>query len=100
MLVVTVFFEMRPENVAEFKQAIFQNAAASLSGEAGRRQFDVCFSGDNRQCFLYEIYVDQAAFDAHLATAHFREFNRRTQQMVTDKVFNRYELVPNPFAQS
>ena len=35
--------------------------------------------------FLYEVYDDRAAFDAHLATSHFLEFNVLTAPWLADK---------------
>lgn len=32
--------------------------------------------------FLYELYDDRAAFDAHLASTHFKAFASTTQAMI------------------
>jgi len=43
------------------------------------RQFDVCVSASHSNgVFLYEVYDSKAAFDAHLASAHFRQFTEST----------------------
>jgi quinol monooxygenase YgiN len=47
------------------------NATATREREPGCRQFDVCTSADDGLVFLYEVYDDRAAFDAHLAAPHF-----------------------------
>jgi hypothetical protein len=37
------------------------------------------------QCFLYELYTDEAAFDFHRRTKHFAEFNSVAQETTTGK---------------
>lgn len=92
MFVVTVQFEIVAEQAPAFRQAILKNAAQSLR-EPGCRRFDVCFSEDGQRCFLYELYTDRAAFDAHLATPHFLEFNRVSKGLVSQKKLDTYTLV-------
>ena len=99
MYVVTVLFEMKLEHAAGFRAAIMRNAAASLHEEPGCHRFDVCFSEDGARCFLYELYDDRAAFDAHTQTAHFKEFDRTTTEMIVNKKLETYLLMPNPHAE-
>jgi quinol monooxygenase YgiN len=40
---------------------------------------------------LYEVYTDKTAFDAHLASAHFRDFNDAVQEWVGDKQLSTFE---------
>jgi autoinducer 2-degrading protein len=76
MFVVIVFFEAKAAHVAEFRDAILINAKASVDDEPGCRQFDVAQDpNDPAQFFLYEIYDDEAAFKAHIETAHFKHFD-------------------------
>jgi quinol monooxygenase YgiN len=42
-------------------------------------------SADKASVFLYEVYDDRAAFDAHLATAHFKRFDAAVAPMVASK---------------
>ena len=35
--------------------------------------------------FLYELYDDRAAFDAHLATPHFKAFAAATDAMIATR---------------
>ena len=86
MFVVVVFFEAKPEHVSDFKTAILENAAASVRDEAGCRQFDVARDANKpEQFFLYEIYDDEAAFEAHIETAHFKSFDAASAPWVADK---------------
>ena len=86
MFVVTVEFKVRPEFVAQFLPEMIANARATASTEPGCRQFDVCTDPqDQTRVFLYELYDDRAAFDAHLATPHFKEFDRKTGAWLVSK---------------
>ena len=82
--VVTVVFRSKPQHRDAFRNAMIENATASRTREPGCRQFDVCELPDGT-IFLYEVYDDEAAFKAHLATDHFKRFNARTAPWVADK---------------
>ena len=88
--VIAVVFVPKPAHRAEFRSAIIENATASRTLEPGCRQFDVCESVDGSEIFLYEIYDDEAAFQAHLATDHYKRFNARTTPWVADKRIVKY----------
>ena len=90
--VVTVVFRARPEHRDDFRKAMIENATASRTREPGCRQFDVCESPDGT-IFLYEIYDDEAAFKAHLATEHFRRFNSTTTPWVAEKLVTIHQRV-------
>jgi quinol monooxygenase YgiN len=91
--VVTVVFAAKPEHRGEFREAMLANAQASRAREPGCRRFDVCESADGAQIFLYEIYDDEAAFKAHLATDHYLRFSERTTPWVAEKRVVTYNLL-------
>ena len=92
MYVITVLFSIKPEHSSEFLQAMVANARTSVADEPGCRQFDVCVSDRNsNDVFLYEVYDSNAAFDAHLASAHFRQFSESTAASVTGKDIQAFE---------
>ena len=98
MYVVTVAFEIRPEAAAAFLPLMLENARASLAEEPGCLRFDVCRdeAPDDTppvRIFLYEIYRDRDAFDAHLASAHFQSFDTATRSMVASKQFASWQLL-------
>lgn len=93
--VVTVIFAAKPEFRGEFRAAMVANAQASRAREPGCRRFDVCESADGAQIFLYEIYDDEAAFKAHLATDHYLRFSERATPWVAEKRVVTYNLL-NP----
>src|SRR3546814_7279277 len=83
--VLLVEFRIRPAFINEFESAILHNAAMSLT-EAGCRRFDVCRDPqDSALFFLYEIYDDQAAIDAHMQSPHYLTFNSSSQDWVEQK---------------
>lgn len=92
--VVVVFFEAKAAHVADFKQAIMINAKASVDDEPGCRQFDVAQPpDDDASFFLYEIYDDEDAFKAHVATPHFKLFDELSAPWVKDKKVLTYGLI-------
>ena len=77
MFAVTVLLEVDDRHLPEFMDAMKKQARNSLEREKGCRQFDICIDPyAPRRVFLYEIYNDLTAFDAHLKTDHFLEFDR------------------------
>jgi quinol monooxygenase YgiN len=82
--VVYVEFETAPADFARFKEMIAANAQASVRDEPGCRQFDVLLPRDApNRVVLYEVYDDEAAFEAHLASAHFKDFAARSAPLLT-----------------
>jgi quinol monooxygenase YgiN len=76
-----------------FMRLMATNAATSLQDEPGCRQFDVCVDvSDPSHVLLYEIYDDDAAFTAHLASPHYRSFDAETRALIVRKVVQRYRL--------
>lgn len=91
MQVLVVEFRIKSDCIAAFADAIADNAAASREREPGCRQFDVCRDPDDAALFfLYELYDDEAAIQAHLKTAHFLQMNDATAPWVDTKTVRRY----------
>ncbi|MFT5438965.1 MAG: autoinducer 2-degrading protein [Alphaproteobacteria bacterium] len=94
MYVVTVNFEIEPAHVDGFRTAVMRQAENSVSKEPDCHRFDVSVDGaDPAKFFLYEIYTDEAAFQAHLKTAHYADFNATTTPWVKAKAGTRFESV-------
>ena len=92
--VIAVDFKIKPGQMATFRKLIDDNARASVRDEPGCSRFDVCANRkDTDRVLLYEIYDDQAAFDAHLKTKHFTVFNEASAPLVADKIVGEYDLV-------
>jgi quinol monooxygenase YgiN len=86
MLALVVEFRIKPAHIDAFAIAIRANAKASVDTEPGCRQFDVCRDpADPALFFLYELYDDEAAIQAHLQSAHFLQMNSATASWVDAK---------------
>jgi quinol monooxygenase YgiN len=92
MFVVVVEFTVRAEYIELFLTRVKQQAKDSLKLEVNCHVFDVCicFETKNR-ILLYEVYSDRAAFDVHLASAHFRDFSEAVQEWVSGKQLSTFE---------
>ena len=74
MFVLSVDLRIKPENTEAFTAKAIENAADSRK-EPGCRQFDVLVDPKDRtKLMLYEVYVDEKAFEAHQQTAHFKKY--------------------------
>ncbi len=97
MYIVTVQFDIAPAYVNEFTAAMLVNAVDSRTVEPGCRQFDVCVDpNDPAKIFLYEVYDDPAAFEAHVASEHFRAFDARVRDWVVAKRVGIYRRIAPP----
>lgn len=90
--IVIVDFTTQPAHAEDFAVAIAENATRSVADEPGCHQFDVGRDpADPTAFFLYEVYEDDAAFQAHLASPHFLKFDALTAPWVTGKVARRLD---------
>ncbi|WP_207885398.1 putative quinol monooxygenase [Pseudomonas sp. 30_B] len=77
---------VKPGTAEEFLAAIKVNAAASVSSEPGCLVFDVSQDrADPDVIYLYEIYRDDAAYDAHTQTAHFRDSRPLVEPLILEQ---------------
>ena len=84
--VVTVDFGTAPENFDRFKTIMDQNAKASVADEPGCREFNVYeIAATPNHLFLYEVYDDEAAFQAHLAAPHYKHFKEVSDPIITSR---------------
>lgn len=92
--VITVDFDLHPGALDPFLALIKENARKSLADEPGCDRFDVLVQrGMPDHVLLYEIYRDREAFDFHLKSRHFAEFNLASAPYVRDKKVVAYEYV-------
>ncbi len=91
---VCVSFHIHEDRTSVFLPLIAENAAQSLRDEPGCLRFDVLTDPSRPgEVFLYELYSDAAAFDTHLATAHFKAFDAASAPMIADKSVTTYRQV-------
>ena len=92
-LVILVEFLVKPGFVTRFGKLISANAKASVEREAGCQRFDVLVGPENpRQFWLYEIYDDDAAFDHHLQSRHFKIFAEAIEGQIEERALWRLGL--------
>ena len=93
MFVVTVTFKLHAAHETAFLERMRQQAAESMAKEDGCRHFDVCTASDgSNKVFLYEIYSDQAAFDVHVQSDHFKDFDAAVRDWVAEKSVQTWNL--------
>jgi quinol monooxygenase YgiN len=85
MYCITVTFHVQAQHAVAFRLAVLANAQQSVADEPGCHVFDVCVDGAGTRFFLYELYDDEAAFQAHLASPHFIAFNEEVTPWVIEK---------------
>jgi autoinducer 2-degrading protein len=92
-LVVLVEFLVYPSFVAQFRDLIAANAKTSLKREIGCKRFDVLVDPEEpRRFVLYEIYEDEAAFDEHLVSSHYRSFAVAIENEIDQRSVRRLAL--------
>lgn len=91
MFVVCVTIKVEPDAMAKFLPIMQEQAHNSLTLEAECHQFDVsCAVQGLDEVFLYEVYSNAAAFDAHLETPHFQEFDATVAPLIRSKTIATY----------
>lgn len=73
--VLIVHIEIKRDAVDRFMPLALENARSSRESEPGCRQFDVLVDPqDSTKVVFYEVYDDEAAFESHQKTPHFRKY--------------------------
>lgn len=82
MLIVHVHVRVKPESVADFRQATLENARSSVQ-EPGIARFDVVEQQDDATRFvLIEVYRTPEAAAAHKETAHYAKWRNEVADMM------------------
>ena len=72
-LVVTI--QIKPEFRERFMEAMLDDARGSIKNEPGCLRFDVVQDQeDPNKIHLYEVYVDDAAIEAHRQAPHYTKW--------------------------
>jgi quinol monooxygenase YgiN len=75
MLALVVTFQVKPERLDAFIEALLEDAQGSVRDEPGCFRFDVVQDQeDPNRLHLYEVYQDEAALEAHRQAPHFKRF--------------------------
>jgi len=80
MYVIIVPLQIKEGHKEEFVQALLEDAKASVENEPGCSRFDVIQdAGEANRVWLYEVYDDETAFEAHLQTPHLKKLQETTK---------------------
>jgi Uncharacterized conserved protein len=83
MLIVHVFCSVKPEMLEAFKEATVKNAGNSIK-EPGVLRFDLLQQQDDPAKFVIsEVYKSAEAIAAHKETAHYAEWIRYAEPMLS-----------------
>ena len=94
MFSLVVQMEVRPDRREEFLAGMRANAEASVRDEPGCLRFDLsAVAADPNRFFLYELYTDAGAFEAHKASAHFAQWRAIAEHVVVGQVNTPGELL-------
>ena len=87
MYSIFVTINVKPERVDEFTQASFGDAQGSMRDEPGCYRFDINQDAENpNRFYLYEVYQDEKAFEAHLETPHFKQWISQVKEMFSEDI--------------
>ena len=85
MFVNAVDLDIVPAEREKFLVTITENGKAAVT-EPGCRRFDILnLKSDPSHFLLYEVYDNEAAFQAHRATDHFKKYAATTGTMVAKR---------------
>ena len=92
-LALVAEFGVRPERRGDFISLMKEHARLSLETEPGCEQFDVLAQeGSETSVFLYELYQDRHALEAHMNSPHLASARGSYEDMITSKPVTRCEL--------
>jgi quinol monooxygenase YgiN len=75
--------EIDPEQLSTYRDALTQEIATSMRVEPGvLTLYAVSVKEHPAQVRIFEAYQDQAAYEAHLQTSHFKKYKNETRGMV------------------
>jgi autoinducer 2-degrading protein len=75
MLVLLVEIKIKPGYRDQFVEALMLDAKGSVNDEPGCLRFDVLQDSENpNRIYLYEVYKDEQALEAHRAAPHFTKW--------------------------
>ena len=90
MYVVLVRIKVKPPALEKFLEEMLLNARSSLADEKGCSQFDVCQdTSQPNHIYLYEVYEDEKAFQAHLQTSHYLRWREAVKDFLDEPSVSR-----------
>lgn len=78
--------EIDPAQLERYKAAVKEEMETSVRVEAGVLAIYAVAEADNpSRLRFFEIYADEAAYKAHIESAHFKEYFETTKGMITSR---------------
>lgn len=85
VFVNSVDLDINPADTAKYLELAKENGANAVK-EPGCREFNIHVSAkDPNHVFLYEVYDNAAALEAHRNTDHFKKYAAATKNMVVKR---------------
>ena len=85
LYISAVEYDIVPGQIDNFLSALKENGAASVK-EPGCRELDITVSQkDPNHVFIFEVYENAAAAEAHTVTEHFKKYKAITEDMVAKR---------------
>ena len=80
MFSIFVTINIKPDHIEEFMEASLGDAEGSVRDEPDCYRFDMNQDAEiPSRFYLYDVYRDEQAFEAHLETPHFITWRDRVQ---------------------
>ena len=93
LTVAAVDLDIAPGQIDAYIAAVKENGAAAVK-EPGCREFNISVSEkDPNHVFLFEVYDNAAALEAHRATDHFKKYAATTKDMVAKRDARAFQSV-------
>ena len=84
-LISAVDVDIVPGQIDNYVAALKENGAAAVH-EPGCREFNITVSTkDPNHVFIFEVYDNAAALEAHRQTDHFKKYAATTKEMVAKR---------------
>ena len=76
--------QIDPERMAEYRAAVTEEIDTSMKTEPGVRAiYAMALASDPAALRFFEIYADEAAYQSHIASPHFRKYVEATKDLTT-----------------
>ena len=87
-LLHTAHLRVQPEVIVPFRERLMRHARTSVEREPGCHRFDVHQeTKDPALFFLFELYADEVALEAHRASEHYLQFRQDVKDWVVERTW-------------
>ena len=85
MIALFVSLKVKPERRDQFLAAAEDDSTCSVRDEPGCTRFDVLQDADDENHFyFYEVYQDDAAFQAHTLASHYARWRAAAAEVLAE----------------